>query len=201
MKEAVKGLFVFAIGHDEDLFPKRIDIGMTQTEINEEYKNNVLDVIQPSKKRKIASTTQKSTNQHLTKHIHNDANERIYLRPVQLKGPQLEAYINSFTSEIITTKDLSQNEMWNQSRKHCRGLWFKNNIKDSTSAIFDAIYNDSKDVNGVIAVYCFFVEEGMYWFEEYLKSKGVRPFQGEYDDQGDKNGNDDKCDYYFNFAR
>jgi SNF2-related domain len=198
LKEAVRGLFVFAIGHDSELFPNRIDVGYTQSQINNEFKNNIAynEVNITSYNEDNITTKKKKTLPHndvIPRHTHDDNYDVIYLRPVRMRGKQLEAYVNSFISEIISSKDLSQNEMWGQSRKHCRALLI-NDSKTILSALFDDIYYDSVTINGVIVVYCFFVEEGMYWFEKYLKSKGVKPFKG--DEEQDPN-----CDYYFNFAR
>jgi hypothetical protein len=185
-RKATDGFVVSAIGHHPVWYPTRVDVGKTQQELNLQYANNLssLLTIEPSNVENVEA---------LADGYEND-DKKILLRPVEMHSVQLEEYINSFMTEFMSNRDLDPNEMWNESRKQARGCY---TTQLKMSAVFERIYNDAKEVQnmGPIVVYCFFVEEGMYWFEEFLQSKGVRPFQDS------DIGAGERCEHYFNFAR
>lgn len=180
LEKVTRGLIVYASGHHPRWFPTRVDVGYTQLQVNELFKCNTTN----------ASGDSKLIIDKMPTVIHNHDDEQLLLRPVPLKNSQKEAYILSYISEFMSNKDIELNEMWQKSRKYCRALFTE---KEKMSNIFDALWEDSLHLKGPIAVYCFFVEEGMYWFEEYLQSKGVKPFTDTL--------NKSDSQYFFNFAR
>ena len=184
LTNALRGLIVFVDGHDPKWFPTRIDIGFDQKQINKLYCSNY-EIDKPSKKTSLVGKS-------LTfKTLPNNTNKKeIFLRPVELKGKSCEDYVYAFMGEVLNNRDLEPNEMWSKSRRYCR-----------SDNVYEEIYNDSLHLKtkGPIVVYCFFVEEGMFLFEEFLKTKGVKPFQEEDDDCKGKNSS--KGNYFFNFAR
>ena len=196
---AIRGLIVFVDGHDPKWFPTRIDIGFDQNQINKMYSSNYTTTVGITKHSnvKIESNSKlnnsKLSNGNLTiKNIPKNMYKKdIFLRPVELKGKSCEDYVYAFMGEVLNNRDLEPNEMWSKSRKYCR-----------CDNVFEAIWNDSLNLKnkGPIVVYCFFVEEGMFLFEEFLKSKGVKPFQEEEEDSQSKfkNGNGE---HFFNFSR
>lgn len=182
LMNALKGLIVFVDGHDPKWFPTRIDVGYTQNEINKHYPNNYIKGPPPQSAHKAEAGTISNSQHHIGK-------PEIFLRPVELKDKTCEDYIYAFIGEVLNNKDLDPNEMWSKSRRYCR-----------SENIFEAIWNDAQGlkIKGPIVVYCFFVEEGMFLFEEFLKTKGVKPFE---DNTDHKCKTKKKVDYFFNFSR
>lgn len=195
--KAVDGYIVCAVGHHPVWYPTRVDIGCPQKEINQLYQNNIAPILDESVLQqlgqKFQSSQQQQPPQQPTQQPAQQNRDCILLSPVPIEGPQLEACVNNIMTEFLSNHDLEPNEMWNGSRRDARGI---KNGKKICSAVFEKIYSDAQKViqKGPIVVYCFFVEQGMFWFEEFLKEKGVKPFQ-------ENMIQDPSQDYYFNFAR
>ena len=112
----------------------------------------------------------------------------------KLHGKQLQEYYTEFMKEFLASNDLDSNEMWNQSRKICRGIWGDSEI---LSQKFNDIWDNSRRAvgQGVIVVYSYFISEGIMPFERFLLSKKCTT---QFDGSGIPNSNGKEV--IFNFS-
>jgi len=88
----------------------------------------------------------------------------------RMHGRQLSEYLHEFMNEFLASNDSDPNEMWNQSRKICRGIWSGSEI---LSQKFEDIWANSRKAvgKGVIVNYSYFIADGIMPFERFLLSK------------------------------
>ena len=100
----------------------------------------------------------------------NDLDEKFKVVFSRLHGKQLEEYLKSFFTEFLASSDSDPNEMWNQSRKICRGIWGESEIR---SQKFEDIWTNSRIAigQGVIVNYSYFIGDGINQFERFLLTK------------------------------
>lgn len=111
----------------------------------------------------------------------------------ELKNEQLSRYLIEFMTEFLASNDSDPNEMWNNSRKICRGIWGESEI---LSQKFEDIWANSRQAigKGVIVNYSYFIEDGIMQFERFLLSKK------DYCIQFDGTGTPNKKEVVYNFS-
>jgi hypothetical protein len=104
--------------------------------------------------------------------------EKLMVVYSRLHGKQLKEYLKEFMIEFLTNNDSDPNEMWNNSRRICRGIWGESEI---LSQKFHDIWDRSRPFigKGVILNYSFYINDGIMPFERFLLSKReTAPFDG-----------------------